>query len=102
MWKRKTNLHMSLLRALCELVANIFQMVLAEDIHAEVAVGVAPDAVSVVAGSLCIVVFNEKSRPLNAVVVWHSPVDAACPGEGKRSECFVRELGHFGRRKFVG
>ena len=53
----------------------------AQQVHAKVAVEIAPNAMDVVGVVLCVVVFDQEGRALQPVVMRIVAIDAACPCE---------------------
>src|SRR5437588_318216 len=90
---RRTGLYQGMLMTL---TPSPFEVVLAEDVDAEVAVGIAPYAMRVVAGALRVVVLDEQTRPLDPIVMRPSALGGPGPGEGERGEVLVGVPGELG------
>ena len=67
-------------------------VVLLQQVVAEIVLEVSPDAVDVVGVVLGVVVFDQESRPLDAVVVRLSPLEAAGPREADLVDARLEDL----------
>ena len=67
-------------------------VVLLEQVVAEIVFEVSPDAVNVVGVVLGVVVLDQERRPLDAVVVGHSSLDAAGPREADFVDARLEDL----------